>query len=132
VRPWLRRIERRNCYGVYFILKSMEAGPNFRSAIPKYPSADPNYRIVSKQRSRYTHYYSYIRDQVLGPIALRVGSFLPFSITYYLNGRNFIEQQLRSAGITFRKSDNAFLGGRCSSLAGRGRCLQRKADSQPA
>lgn len=109
VRPWLRRMERRDRYGVYFILKSMEPGPNFRSAMPKYPSVDPNYRVVSKQWSRYTHYYFYIRDQALGPIALRVGSFLPFSITYYLNGHNFIEQQLRSTGVTFRKSDNAFL-----------------------
>jgi hypothetical protein len=109
VRPWLRRMERRNGYGVYFILKSMEVGPDFRSAMPKYPSADPNYRILSKQRSRYTHYYFYICDQLLGPIALRVGSFLPFSITYYLNGHNFIEQQLRRAGVTFRKDDNAFL-----------------------
>jgi len=109
VRPWLRRTERRNRYGVYFILKSMEVGPNFHSAMPKYPSADPDYRILRRQRSRYTHYYFYIRDQVLGPIALSVGSFLPFSLTYYLNGHNFIEQQLRSAGITFRKNDNAFL-----------------------
>jgi hypothetical protein len=109
VRPWLRRMERLNRYGVYFILKSMEVGPNFRSATPKFPTADPDYRILSRQRSRYTHYYFYIRDQVLGPIVLSVGSFLPFSITYYLNGHNFIEQQLRSAGIAFRKNDNAFL-----------------------
>jgi hypothetical protein len=109
VRPWLRRMERRDRYGVYFILKSMEVGPTFRSAMPKYPTADPDYRILSRQRSRYTHYYFYIRDPVLGPIALCVGSFLPFSITYYLNGHHFIEQQLRRAGVQFRKDDNAFL-----------------------
>jgi len=109
VRPRLRQMERRQRYGVYFILKSMEVGPNFRVAAPKYPTADPAYRIISRQRSRYTHYYFYIRDQVLGPIALCVGSFLPFSITYYLNGHHFIEQQLRRAGIQFRKNDNAFL-----------------------
>jgi len=109
VRPRLRQMERRQRYGVYFILKSMEVGPNFRVAAPKYPTVDPQYRIISRQRSRYTHYYFYIRDQLLGPIALCVGSFLPFSITYYLNGHHFIEQQLRSAGIEFRKNDNAFL-----------------------
>jgi hypothetical protein len=109
VRPWLRRAERHNCNGVYFILKSLEVGPSFRSAMPKYPAADPDYRILAKQRSRYAHYYFYVRDQVLGPIALCIGSFLPFSITYYLNGHHFIEQQLRSAGIQFRKNDNAFL-----------------------
>ena len=109
VRPHLRQMERRQQYGVYFILKSMEVGANFRVAVPKYPTADPTYRIISRQRSRYTHYYFYIRDQVLGPIALCVGSFLPFSITYYLNGHHFIAQRLRAGGIQFRKNDNAFL-----------------------
>jgi hypothetical protein len=109
VRPRLRQMERRQRFGVYFILKSLEVGANFRVAMPKYPTADPNYRIVARQRSRYTHYYFYIRDPVLGPIALCIGSFLPFSITYYLNGHHFIEQQLRSAGVQFRKNDNAFL-----------------------
>jgi hypothetical protein len=109
VRPRLRQMERQGRFGVYFIIKSMEVGTNFRVAMPKYPTADPNYRILSRQRSRYTHYYFYIRDQVLGPITLCAGSFLPFSITYYLNGHHFIEQQLRSAGVQFRKNDNAFL-----------------------
>jgi len=109
VRPHLRQMERRQQYGVYFILKSMEVGANFRVAVPKYPTADPTYRIISRQRSRYTHYYFYIRDQLLGPIALCVGSFLPFSITYYLNGHHFIAQRLRAGGIQFRKNDNAFL-----------------------
>jgi len=109
VRPWLRRMERRQRFGVYFILKSLEVGSTFRSAVPKYPTTDPNYRILSRERSRYTHYYFYIRDPVLGPIALCVGSFLPFSITSYLNGHHFIEQQLRAAGVAFRKNDNAFV-----------------------
>jgi hypothetical protein len=63
---------------VYFILKSMEIGTSFRSTMPKYPTGDPDYRILSRQRSRYAHYYFYVRDPVLGPIALCVGSFLPF------------------------------------------------------
>jgi hypothetical protein len=109
VRPQLRRMERQDSYGVYFILKRMEVGTSFRSTMPKYPTADPDYRILSRQRSRYAHYYFYLRDPVLGPIALCVGSFLPFSITYYLNGHHFIEQQLRQAGVEFRKDDNAFL-----------------------
>ena len=109
VRPWLRRMEQADRYGVYFILMSMEIGPSFHCATPHYPTPDPNYRILRRQRSRYTHYYFYIRDQTLGPIMLCVGSFLPFSITYYLNGHHFIEQQLRRAGVQFRKNDNAFL-----------------------
>src|SRR6266404_6349206 len=75
VRPRLGRTEREGRFGVYFILKSMEVGTNFRVAMPKYPTADPDYRILTRQRSRHTHYYFYIRDQVLGAMALRVGSF---------------------------------------------------------
>ena len=41
VGPHLRRRERRNQFGVYFILKSMELGPSFRSAIPDFPSTIP-------------------------------------------------------------------------------------------
>jgi hypothetical protein len=105
-------MERQQRFGVYFILKSMEVGTNFRVTVPKYSTADPEYRIINRQRSRYTHYYFYVRDQVLGPIALCVGSFLPFSITYYLNGHHCIEQQLRRAGVRFRK-DRAAHPARC-------------------
>ena len=109
VRPHLRRLERRNQFGVYFILKSMELGPSFRSAVPRFPVHDPHYRILARQRCRYTHYYFYIRDEVLGPIALCVGSFLPFSITYYLNGHSFMQRELERTGLAFRKDDNALL-----------------------
>src|SRR5215469_15838931 len=109
VRRWQRRIVRNKAYGVYFIFKSMQVGPTFRITVPKYAAKDPNYRIVAHQRSRFTHYYFYIRDEVLGPIVMCVGSFFPFKTTYYLNGHSFIEQQLNRAGITFRKDDNAFL-----------------------
>src|SRR5215813_10441467 len=106
---WLRRAERKNAYGVYFIFKSMEVGPTFRITVPKYPTQDPNYRVVANQRSRFTHYYFYIRDEVLGPMVMCVGSFFPFKTTYYLNGHSFIEHQLNQANIDFRKNDNAFL-----------------------
>jgi hypothetical protein len=109
VRRWQRWMERRDRFGVYFIFKSMEQGPTFRCTIPKYPTKDPNHRILAPQRSRFTHYYFYIRDQVLGPIILRVGSFFPFQTTYWLNGHSFMEQELNRAQVGFRKNDNAFL-----------------------
>jgi hypothetical protein len=109
VLPWLRRMAERDAYGVYFIFKSMEQGATFRISLPKYPSKDPHYRIVARQRSRFTHYYFYIRDEVLGPMVLRVASFFPFQTTSYLNCHSFIEQELKRAGIGFRKRDNAFL-----------------------
>jgi hypothetical protein len=44
-------------------------------------------------------YYFYIRDEVLGPMVMRVASFLPFQTTYYLNGHSFIEQELTRAQV---------------------------------
>jgi hypothetical protein len=109
VLPPLKRMEKRAAFGVYFIFKSMEQGPTFRISLPRFPSNDPNYGIVANQRSRFTHYYFYIRDEVLGPFVLRAASFFPFQTTYYLNGHSFIERELTRAGVGFRKNDNAFL-----------------------
>jgi hypothetical protein len=107
--PLLRRMERQNRYGVYFIYKSMEQGPTFRCHSPKFPTKDPHYTLLRKTRSRFTHYYFYLRDPQLGPMILRVASFLPFQTTYYINGHCFLEAELNQAGIPFRKKDNAFL-----------------------
>jgi len=109
VRRWLRTMERTGRYGVYFIFKSLEQGPTFRCAMPKYPTQDPNHRILAAQRSRFTHYYFYLRDEVLGSMGMRVASFFPFQATYYLNGHAFIERELQRNQIGFRKNDNAFL-----------------------
>jgi hypothetical protein len=109
VLPALHRMERRNAFGVYFIFRSMEQGRTFRITVPKFPTQDPNHRILAVQRSRFTHYYFYIRDEVLGPIVVRVASFFPFHATYWLNGHSFIERELVRAGIGFHKNDNAFL-----------------------
>ena len=88
-------MERRNRFGVYFIFKSLEQGPHVSIRPPKFPTDDPDYRILKRNRSRYTHYYFYIRDEVLGPMAMCVGSFLPFQTTYYINGHHFIAGELQ-------------------------------------
>src|SRR6476660_2974569 len=92
-----------------FVGIRMEQGPSFRVSVPKYPTKDPNHRILARQRSRFTHDYFYIRDEVLGPMVMRVATFFPFQTTYYLNGHNFIERELNRAQVVFRKNDNAFL-----------------------
>ena len=109
VLPGLRRMERRKQYGVYLIFKSMEQGPTFRSVVPKFPTADPDYRILRAHRGRFTFYYFYLRDHILGPMVMRIASFVPFHATYYLNGHSFIAQELTRTDIRFRKDDNAFL-----------------------
>ena len=95
VLPWQRRMVRAESYGVYYILKSMEQGPTFRVTVPKYPTKDANYRILARQRSRFTHYYFYIRDETLGPMVMRIASFLPFQTTYYCQCRLNFPQKRR-------------------------------------
>jgi hypothetical protein len=109
VRPRQQRMIREKRFGIYYILQSMEQGWTFRAIAPKFATKDPNFQFVRKHKSRYTHYYFYIVDEVLGPMALRAGSFLPFQITAYLNGHNFIERQLLRQKIAFKKEDNRFV-----------------------
>jgi hypothetical protein len=79
-------MERRNCHGVYCIFTSMEMGSTFRVRMPRFPTDDPDYRIIRRVPSRYLHSYFYIRDPVIGPLAMCVGTYLPFQTTCYLNG----------------------------------------------
>ena len=112
VLPYLRRMERHNRYGVYFIFQAMEQGWTFRPGykmVSKTPGGPADYPILHKHRSRYRFFYFYLRDPVLGPMIVRIGTFLPFEASYYLNGHSYMELQLRRQGIAFRKEDNAFL-----------------------
>src|SRR6266581_464389 len=45
----------------------------------------------------------------MGPMSVRVASYFPFNVTCYLNGHSFVAQELRRAGVRFRKFDNSFL-----------------------
>jgi hypothetical protein len=44
----------------------------------------------------------------LGAMALRIGSFLPFPISAYLNGHEFIARYLALHKIDYTQADNAF------------------------
>jgi hypothetical protein len=109
VAPTLSRRQARGEYGVYYILESLEQGWTYRIVELRYPTADPNYAMVHRFRGRFTYYYFYILDRVAGPMVLRIGSFLPFAATAYINGHSFLEQQLRRDDITFQKRDNSFV-----------------------
>ncbi len=102
-----RRMERARQRGVYFIPKSMERGQTFRSMVPRFATGDPNYRILARQRSRFTNYCFCIRDETLGPMAMRVASFFPFQATYYFNGHNFIE---KNTTVRLKLKQNQLVG----------------------
>jgi hypothetical protein len=54
------------------------------------------------------HYYHYYLDPQYGLRYTRVQSWLPFTMHVGLNGREWLAQQLRAAGIDFTKKDNCF------------------------
>jgi hypothetical protein len=109
VRPYLRRMERAERYGVYFIFQAKEQGWTYRPGyIPVRQPDGTDYPILHKHRSQYRFYYFYLRDEVLGPMVVRMGTFIPFEASYYLNGHSYIAQALRRKGATFRQDDNAF------------------------
>lgn len=109
VKPYLDAMKRQHKTGVYFIFKSMEQSATYRSCMPKFETDDPTYRIIKKYSSRFTHYYFYLLDPLLGPMVIRVASFLPFGMSFIINGHSFVEMQLQSQSLTYRKEDNAFL-----------------------
>jgi hypothetical protein len=109
VQPYYRRLH--GAEGVACVLTSMEQGRTFVSYTPRFtpPSGDANYRIIKSCRKQFLHYYFYVLDPVMGPMSVRVATYLPFNITCYLNGHSFLAQELTRRGIRFRKDDNAIL-----------------------
>lgn len=109
-RPHYQRL--REAEGVACVLTTMEQGRTFVSYTPRFPpkSQDPNYRLIRACRKQFLHYYFYVFDPVMGPMSLRVATYLPFNLTCYLNGHSFLAQELTRQGIAFHKEDNAFLG----------------------
>jgi hypothetical protein len=110
VLPFHRRF--RGDEGVVVILKSLEKSRTFVSYEPRYlpPSGEDYRQIRNALGKNFLHYYFYVVDPVMGPMCLRVASYLPFSVNCYFNGHSFLAQQLRRRGIRFRKDDNAIVG----------------------
>lgn len=109
VGPVLERFRRAGHFGVYYILMSKERGRTFRSTQLRRATADPNYRMIRRDFSLFRHYYFYLYDPVLGAMALRVGSFLPFQVCAYINGHEFTARELQRRRIGYRQQDNAFV-----------------------
>jgi hypothetical protein len=105
------RFEKKEKFGVYYILKSKENESTFRAVRPNQKDCDPE-NFLTKTRKPFSHYYFYIHDQVLGNLCIRIASYLPFKLTVYLNGHSYIERYLKknkNKKALYKKRDNAFL-----------------------
>lgn len=109
VAPYYQRFRRDQ--GVVIILKSMEQSSTFVSYHPRFaPPSGSDYRLIKRASGKqFLHYYFYLLDPVMGPMALRVATYLPFTVGCYINGRAFLAQQLKRLHVRFHKDGNAIL-----------------------
>ena len=107
VRPYGLATEQRKRFGVSFIFKSLEQDPTFGSLLPKYPTGDPDYRILKRNGppARTTTSTSGTKCSALWPCV----SVLPFPTTDSIHGPFH-----RSAGRAYAsaKTITAFYGPR--------------------
>jgi hypothetical protein len=84
VRPYYGKLGPQE--GIACVLTSLENTRTFISYTPQRTprSGDENYRRIETGRKRFLHDYWYVWDPVMGPMSLRVATYLPFTITGYL------------------------------------------------
>jgi hypothetical protein len=93
--------------GVVFIGVAQERARSFKSTKDQ---KGPAVRFEwSQQWVRVNHYYFYLQDADFGPAFIKVCSYVPYAVKIYLNGHEWVKQQLRKAGIAFEPLDNGFL-----------------------
>ena len=54
------------------------------------------------------HFYVYFMDAEFGLCHLRIPTWAPFRLQFCCNGHDWLERQMRAAGIRFKKADNCF------------------------
>jgi DNA-binding MarR family transcriptional regulator len=59
--------------------------------------------------SKCLHYYFYFLDRELGLCYLRVPTWCPFRLQFYMNGHNLLASKLDKRGIEYELVDNAFI-----------------------
>jgi len=86
----------------------LEQGRSFRRLRSRRPPDNDPWVCRQPQGGRYRHFYFYLYDEGRGACGLRVGSFLPFVATAWINGHGFIARRLAGRGVAFTQRDNAF------------------------
>ena len=90
-------------HGLIGVLCVQETCPTFKLA---YGEGRP--RFVSRSvPQRVLYFYFYDRD--LGLLHVRLQTWAPFTCQIYVNGHDYVMQQLRQRGLDFEKIDNTFV-----------------------
>jgi len=65
--------------------------------------------FFKNDQSKCLHYYFYFIDRELGLCYMRVPTWCPFRLQFYLNGHNLLAGKLDKKGIEYELLDNAFI-----------------------
>jgi hypothetical protein len=79
--------------------RTVEVGPNAKSKLLELRSF----------WGKCLHYYFYYQHPEWGWMHARLQTWLPFTIHVVINGRHWLGQQLRKAGIPYEQRDNCFV-----------------------
>src|SRR5262245_41854107 len=88
--------------GLIAVFGYMECCPSFKLV---YGEGRP--RLVNARRQQRVLYF-YFLDPQLGPISVRLTTWLPFTIQVYVNGHSWLAQEMLRRRLGFNLQDNAF------------------------
>lgn len=94
--------EQRLEHGLVGILCTQETCPSFQ-LVP----GDKRPRVISRPRVQRVLYY-YFLDPQLGLIHVRLQTWAPFTLQVYVNGHDWLAQQMVRLGLGFVQKHNAF------------------------
>jgi hypothetical protein len=91
--------------GLVHIFSAMEACTSYKPWHDKHTGKT----FVKYDSGKCLHYYFYFIDPSFGLCYLRVPTWSPFRLQFYMNGHNWLAANLKRKNIPFSLADNAFL-----------------------
>lgn len=91
--------------GLVHIFSAMETCPSFQP----WHDKKTHKTYLRPDSGRCLHYYFYFIDAELGLCHLRVPTWAPYRLQFYMNGHNWLASHLERHGIGYRQIDNAFV-----------------------
>jgi hypothetical protein len=91
--------------GLVHIFSAMESSSTYRPWHDKTTGKT----FFKADTSKCLHYYFYFIDRELGLCYIRVPTWCPFRLQFYMNGHNLLASKLNKKGIEYELLDNAFI-----------------------
>jgi len=91
--------------GLVHIFSAMESSSTYRPWHDKTTGKT----FFKADTSKCLHYYFYFIDRALGLCYIRVPTWCPFRLQFYMNGHNLLASKLNKKGIEYELLDNAFI-----------------------